>query len=74
MCLTFDCLQPQWWSRKFVKVNIQILLIVIVTCLLTSIIHDQVKEENLPGLDCASIKDVEDLSNVVSGKSQVLFS
>ena len=43
--------------------------VVLVTCSLTSIIHDQVKEGNSIGLDCAAIKD---LSNIVSSKTQVL--
>ena len=46
--------------------------VVFVTCPLTSIIQDQVKEGKSLGLDCAAIKDVKDLSNVASGKTQVL--
>ena len=46
--------------------------VVLVTCSPTSIIHDQVKEGNSIGLDCAAIKDVNDLSNIASCKTQVL--
>ena len=46
--------------------------VVLVTWLLTSIIQDQVKEGK--SLDCALIKDVKDLSNIVSSKTQVLFA
>lgn len=48
--------------------------VVIETCLLTSIIQDQVKEGKSLGLDCAVIKDVKDVSNLASGKTHALFA
>ena len=38
-------------------------IVVLVTCLLTSIIQDQVKGRKSLGTDCAAIKDVKDLTN-----------
>ena len=48
--------------------------LLLVTCTLTNMIQDQVKEGKSLDFDCAAIKDVRDLSNVISGKTQVLFA
>ena len=48
--------------------------VVIVTCSLTSIIQDQLKERKSLGLDCAVIKGVKGVSNLVSGKTHALFA
>ena len=48
--------------------------VVLVTCLLISITQHQVKERKSLSLDCVVVKDVKGLSNVASGKTQVLWT
>ena len=72
-CKTFQLFSTAVMIKKF-REGQNLDTVLLVTCPLTSIIQDQLKERKSLGLDCAVIKGVKDVSNLVSGKTHALFA